>query len=107
MGAIHTSFFLFTTFASYKYNHLLGNLQYDMATHIIYSTTVTYTTYNTIQYLHHYYKTLLSLLCYYFENIIIHYTKLYNANTDKTTSNKLQLAYNYLLIISHFLLNLS
>ena len=38
-----------------KYNHL-GNLQYHTATHIIYSTTtVTYTTYNTIQYLHHYY----------------------------------------------------
>ena len=35
---------------NYKYNHL-GNLQYLTATNVIYSTTtVTYTTYNTIQY---------------------------------------------------------
>ena len=47
-------FFIVTNFTNYKDSHL-GNLQYHTATHIIYSTTVTYTTYNTIQYLHHYY----------------------------------------------------
>ena len=48
-------FDLVTIFTSYKYNHL-HNLQYSTATHIIYSTTtVAYTTYNTIRYLYHYY----------------------------------------------------
>ena len=47
-------FIILTNLTNYKDSHL-GNLQYHTATHIIYSTTVTYTTYNTIQYLHHYY----------------------------------------------------
>ena len=51
-----TIFFIIilTNFTNYKDSHL-GNLQYHTATHIIYSATVTYTTYNTIQYSHHYY----------------------------------------------------
>ena len=38
---------ILTNFTNYKNSHL-GNIQYHTATHIIYSTTVTYATYNTI-----------------------------------------------------------
>ena len=41
------NFFFLTNFTNYKDSHL-GNLQYHRATHIIYSTTITYTIYNTI-----------------------------------------------------------
>ena len=47
-------FLIITTFTNYKYSHI-GYLQYIIATHIINNTTTVYTTYNTIQYLHHYY----------------------------------------------------
>ena len=39
---ILTFFFILTNFTNYK-DSCLGNLQYHTATHIIYSTTVTYT----------------------------------------------------------------
>ena len=56
---LHVIFFFFfyliiTTFTNYKYSHI-RYLQYIIATHIINNTTTVYTTYNTIQYLHHYY----------------------------------------------------
>ena len=47
LAKLQSFFFILTNFTNYKDSHL-GNLQYHTATHIIYSTTVTYTTYNTI-----------------------------------------------------------
>ena len=54
---------IITTFTNYKIQNKLQitkyshgrYLQYNIATHIINNTTTVYTTYNTIQYLHHYY----------------------------------------------------
>ena len=51
-GTSNPSFFMHYL---YKLQSHLRNLQYTTATRIIYSTTTVYTTYNTIQYLNHYY----------------------------------------------------